>query len=88
MSLLTPLDRLASPQQAAEQLESILLQRMLAKAKLFGQSNAPGAALRADLFAEALADAVTQAGGLGLAAAIVPQATGITQVHKKAGEGP
>lgn len=83
MSLLTPLDRNATPKQAAEQLESILLQRMLASAKLFGQSSSPGAGIRADLFSEALADAVTQAGGLGLANTLAPQDPGITQVAKK-----
>lgn len=53
--------------QASRALESLLLKQMLASSQAFRGSESPGAAIHADLFVEALADAVVQAGGLGLA---------------------
>ena len=60
------------PKEAAEQMEALLLQRLLAAAHLFGKSDAPGASLRGDLFAEALAEAVAKSGGLGIAKVLQP----------------
>ena len=73
MSLLaaTPPSSLG-PKQAAEKMEALLLQRMIASAHLLGKSDAPGAALHGDLFAEALAEAVAKGGGLGIARLLQP----------------
>lgn len=57
---------------AAEKMEALLLQRMIASAHLLGKSDAPGAALHGDLFAEALAEAVAKGGGLGIARLLQP----------------
>ncbi len=74
--LLNPTDRsgLSDPEKASEAMESMLLQRMLASCHLMGSSSAPGAGMRSDLFNEALANAVTQQGGLGLAKELNAQA--------------
>lgn len=53
--------------EATRQLESLLVKQMLASSNAFKASNVPGASIHADLFIEALADAVVQSGGLGLA---------------------
>lgn len=73
--------------EAAEKMEALLLQRMLASAHPFGESKAPGAALRQDLFLEALAEAVAKAGGLGLAKDLTPQDPGKTGATKKVTAG-
>ena len=58
----------SSPKDAAEKMEALLLQQLLASSHLFGKSStAPGAALRGDLFAEALAEAVAKSGEVGIA---------------------
>jgi Rod binding domain-containing protein len=69
MGFLNPTDRsdLQTPEKAGQAMESMLLQRMLAGAHLTGKSKAPGAGMHADLFVEALADAVSKSGGLGIA---------------------
>jgi hypothetical protein len=49
-------------------MEALLLQQLLSSSHLFGKSStAPGAALRGDLFAEALAEAVAKSGEVGIA---------------------
>ncbi len=53
--------------RAALDMEAILLRQLLRSSGAYGGGEGPGASVRADLFASALADAVTQAGGLGLA---------------------
>jgi hypothetical protein len=72
MSLLAPLPASATPKDAAEKMEALLLQRMLASAHLFGTSSSPGASIRADLFSEALAEAVAHSGSLGIAKTLLP----------------
>jgi Rod binding domain-containing protein len=69
MGFLDPTSRadLQTPEKASQAMESMLIQRMLASAHLMGKSNSPGAGMHEDLFNEALADAVTQQGGLGIA---------------------
>ena len=53
---------------AAEKMEALLLQQLLSSAHLFGKaSSAPGASVRGDLFAEALAEAVAKSGEVGIA---------------------
>ncbi|MCU0700538.1 MAG: M23 family metallopeptidase [Myxococcaceae bacterium] len=54
-------------QDAATQLESVLLKQLLHTSGVFKGSDTPGSAHVHDLFAESLADAVAQSGGLGLA---------------------
>ena len=60
----------SDPREVAQAAEALVLKQMLSSVHLGGQSSAPGAALHADLFAEALAEAVAKAGGLGLADAL------------------
>jgi len=70
MGLLQPADRTAlaqDPEKAGQAMESLMLQRMLASCHLMGKSQDPGSGMRSQLFVEVLADAVTQAGGMGLA---------------------
>jgi len=63
----------SSPQDAAEKMEALLLQQLLSSAHLFGKSStAPGASLRGDLFAEALAEAVAKSGEIGIAKLLSP----------------
>ncbi|HUM13990.1 MAG TPA: peptidoglycan DD-metalloendopeptidase family protein [Myxococcaceae bacterium] len=52
---------------AARQLEALVLRQMLSASGAFRSSSAPGASLHTDLFVDALADAVSRAGGIGLA---------------------
>ncbi len=52
---------------AARQLETIVLKQLINASKVFTGGNGPGSAVRADLFADALADAMVKGGGIGLA---------------------
>lgn len=52
---------------AATQMESVLLKQLLHTSGVFKGSDTPGSAHAYDLFAQSLADAVAQSGGLGLA---------------------
>jgi murein DD-endopeptidase MepM/ murein hydrolase activator NlpD len=52
---------------ASRQLESILLRQIVETSGVFKGGDGAGSAVRAGLFAEALADAVASAGGIGLA---------------------
>ena len=54
-------------QRAARDMEAILLRQLLRSSGAYDGGEGPGASVRADMFASALADAVVQAGGLGLA---------------------
>ncbi len=51
---------------ATRDLEGILLRQLLRSSGAFDGGSGPGSSVRADLFVNALADAVEQAGGLGL----------------------
>jgi murein DD-endopeptidase MepM/ murein hydrolase activator NlpD len=53
--------------KAARDMEAILLRQMLRSSGVYGGGEGAGASVRADLFVNALADAVERAGGLGLA---------------------
>ena len=52
---------------AARALESMLLRQIVKASGAFQGGASPGSAVRADLFANALADAVARSGGIGLA---------------------
>ncbi|MCA3016712.1 MAG: M23 family metallopeptidase [Myxococcaceae bacterium] len=54
-------------QDAATQLEGVLLKQLLHSSGVFKGTDSPGSAHAFDLFAESLADAVARSGGLGLA---------------------
>lgn len=74
MSLLAPINSNATQDQAAEKMEALLLQKLIDSAHLLGKSSAPGASIHADMFAEALAEAVAhQNGGLGIAKTLEAQ---------------
>jgi murein DD-endopeptidase MepM/ murein hydrolase activator NlpD len=74
MSRVTPGSFATAPrttEEAAQQLESVFVKQMLRSSGGFsGSADVAGSSLTADLFAETLADAVTQAGGIGLAKTI------------------
>jgi len=53
--------------RAAHDMEALLLRQLLRSSGVYDGGEGPGASVRADMFASALADAVVQAGGLGLA---------------------
>jgi murein DD-endopeptidase MepM/ murein hydrolase activator NlpD len=68
----TPLSSAAAPadsrlHDASRQLESILLRQIIETSGVFKGGEGAGSAVRAGIFAEALADAVAGAGGIGLA---------------------
>ncbi len=53
--------------QAARALEALVLKQLVASSRAFTGGDGPGSAVRADLFADALADAMVRGGGIGLA---------------------
>jgi murein DD-endopeptidase MepM/ murein hydrolase activator NlpD len=53
--------------QASRALEATLLRQLLASSGAFKGANVPGGEMNAQLFVEALADAVAKGGGMGLA---------------------
>jgi murein DD-endopeptidase MepM/ murein hydrolase activator NlpD len=53
--------------QAAQALETLVVKQLVATSKAFTGGEGPGSAVRADLFADALADAMVKGGGIGLA---------------------
>jgi murein DD-endopeptidase MepM/ murein hydrolase activator NlpD len=67
-SIAGPEARPKDAQDASRQLEALVLKQLLMASGTFKGTDLAGSSIRADLFAEALADAVTKAGGLGLAA--------------------
>jgi hypothetical protein len=65
--------------EAAEQLESLLTQKLLESSGAFKGSGEAGASMNSGLFVEAMADAVAKSGGLGLAKQLqsqLPQGSG------------
>jgi murein DD-endopeptidase MepM/ murein hydrolase activator NlpD len=52
---------------AARQLETLVLKQLVSATKAFSGGDGAGSAIRADLFADALADAMVKGGGIGLA---------------------
>jgi murein DD-endopeptidase MepM/ murein hydrolase activator NlpD len=52
---------------AARQLETLVLKQLVSATKAFTGGEGAGSAIRADLFADALADAMVKGGGIGLA---------------------
>jgi murein DD-endopeptidase MepM/ murein hydrolase activator NlpD len=70
MSFLDPSLRTAPgvdpSEQASKALEALVIKQLLQSSGVFHGSSSAGSGVRNDLFAEALADAVAQAGGVGL----------------------
>jgi murein DD-endopeptidase MepM/ murein hydrolase activator NlpD len=60
--------------KAAEALDALVLRQMLSASGAFKGKGLAGSSLHADLFVDALADAVARSGGLGLGAAALPSA--------------
>ena len=60
-------DAAARMHQAARALEALVLKQLVTTSKAFTGGEGAGSAIRADLFADALADAMVQGGGIGLA---------------------
>jgi len=59
---------------AAEALESMMIKQVLKSSGAFkGTAGVAGADIRTDMFVEAIADAVAQAGGFGLASTLEQQ---------------
>ena len=61
--------------EAARALESMLLKQIVSSSGAFRGGDSPGSAIRADLFASTLADAVSGSGGIGLADQVVRSLT-------------
>jgi murein DD-endopeptidase MepM/ murein hydrolase activator NlpD len=82
--------------EAARALEATLIRQLLAASGAFRGSSTAGAQIHADMFVEALADAVTKGGGLGIAALLereLDNATGReppppTEMRPSGGFGP
>ncbi|HEY7725430.1 MAG TPA: M23 family metallopeptidase [Anaeromyxobacteraceae bacterium] len=62
--------------EAARQLEVLVLKHLVAASGAFKGGSAAGAAVREDLFATALADALVRGGGIGLASQVERSVTG------------
>jgi murein DD-endopeptidase MepM/ murein hydrolase activator NlpD len=60
----------ASLDEAAKALEAVLLRQLLSSSGAFRSTGAAGSSLHTDLFVEALAEAVADAGGVGIGRAI------------------
>jgi murein DD-endopeptidase MepM/ murein hydrolase activator NlpD len=60
----------ASLDEAAKALEAVFLRQLLSSSGAFRSSGAAGSSLHTDLFVEALAEAVADAGGVGIGRAI------------------
>jgi murein DD-endopeptidase MepM/ murein hydrolase activator NlpD len=60
--------------RAAEQVEAYLMKQVLLSSGLFKGSGAAGSSIHAEMFADALADAVSHTGVLGLASQLAPSA--------------
>jgi murein DD-endopeptidase MepM/ murein hydrolase activator NlpD len=61
--------------EASRALESMLVKQIVTSSRAFGGGESAGSSIRADLFAETLANAVASAGGLGIAAQITRSMT-------------
>ncbi|MGC4120550.1 MAG: M23 family metallopeptidase [Myxococcales bacterium] len=57
--------------RAAKAMEAMVVKQLLAASGVFKGNDTPGSSIRSDLFADALADAVAQAGGVGLSQSLV-----------------
>jgi len=66
-------NRITSPAEGYQQLESLLVKQLLESSGAFKGSGASGSDLRMGLFVEALADAVAKSGGFGLASMLEKQ---------------
>jgi murein DD-endopeptidase MepM/ murein hydrolase activator NlpD len=70
--------RRARLHQAAVALETLVVKQLVTTSKAFTGGEGPGSAVRADLFADALADAMVKGGGIGLAKQIERSMAGPT----------
>jgi murein DD-endopeptidase MepM/ murein hydrolase activator NlpD len=66
-------NRISSPTEGYQQLETLLVKQLLEASGAFKGSGASGSDLRMGMFVEALADAVVKSGGFGLAAMLEKQ---------------
>lgn len=73
---------------AATQLESLIVKQLLQSSGVFKGSDTPGSAHVYDLFAESLADAVANSGGLGLATLMTESPPRPTSAPEPTGFGP
>ncbi|HEX4386862.1 MAG TPA: hypothetical protein VH083_28100 [Myxococcales bacterium] len=62
-----PISAANAQKDAAEQMESLLTQKMLESSGAFKGTGEAGSSMNSGLFVEVLADAVAKSGGLGLA---------------------
>ncbi|HEX7488287.1 MAG TPA: peptidoglycan DD-metalloendopeptidase family protein [Anaeromyxobacteraceae bacterium] len=65
-SAMTDADR-AHLREASRALESLIVKQLITASKAFTGGEGAGSAIRADMFAETLADAMVKGGGIGLA---------------------
>jgi murein DD-endopeptidase MepM/ murein hydrolase activator NlpD len=69
---------------AARQMEAMLLQQVLKSSGAFHSSETAGSGVNADLFVDALAEAVSKGGGLGLAAMLERSLGGAASTSQQA----
>ena len=62
--------------RSAQALEALVLKQLVVASKAFTGGDSAGGAVRADMFADALADALVKGGGIGLARQIEQSVTG------------
>jgi murein DD-endopeptidase MepM/ murein hydrolase activator NlpD len=72
MGLLDGPQKAHDPESAARALDSLMVKQMLSASGAFKGSALAGSSLHADLFVEALADAVAKSGGLGVGELALP----------------
>src|ERR1700674_1927813 len=65
-SSMTDADR-ARLREASRALETLVVKQLITASKAFTGGEGAGSAIRADMFAETLADAMVKGGGIGLA---------------------
>ncbi|HVP68876.1 MAG TPA: peptidoglycan DD-metalloendopeptidase family protein [Anaeromyxobacteraceae bacterium] len=74
--------------QAAHAMESMLLKQIITASKAFGGGESAGSVVRADMFAQTLADALAGSGGIGLADLLVRSLAGSPASAQASGPAP
>jgi len=74
--------------EAARAMESMLLKQIVTASKAFGGGESAGSVVRADMFAQTLADALAGNGGIGLASLLVRSFSGHAANSNESGPAP
>jgi len=88
----TPAAQPAEPDErlsaSAQAMESMLIKQIITASKAFGGGESAGSVVRADLFAQTLADTMAKTGGIGLASMIVRSVSQRSALPSSATTGP